>query len=47
MDVHRVLDNWTLKHPSFKKHILPHEILKKFLTTELMEKICLESNKYA
>ena len=46
MDVHRVLDNWTLTHPSFEKHILPYEIFKKFLTTEDMERICLESNKY-
>ena len=47
MDVHRVLDNWTLTHPSFEKHILPHEIFEKFLMTEEMEGICLESNKYA
>ena len=46
MDVHRVLDNWTLTHPSFEKHILSHEIFEKFLTTEEMERICLESNKY-
>ena len=42
MDVHRVLDNWTLTHPSFEKHILPHEIFEKFLTAEEMERICLE-----
>ena len=47
MDVFRVLDNWTLTHPSFEKHILPHEMFEKFLTTEEMERICLESNKYA
>ena len=47
MDVHRVLDNWTLTHPSFEKHIFPHEIFEKFLTTEEMERRCLESNKYA
>ena len=47
MDVHRVLDNWTLTQPSFEKHILPHEIFEKFLTTEEMERICLQSNKYA
>ena len=34
MDVHRVLDNWTLTHPSFEKHILQHEIFEKFLTNE-------------
>ena len=45
-DVHRVLKYWTLTHPSFKKHILPHEIFEKFLTTEEMEKMCLKSNKY-
>ena len=45
-DVHKVLNNWTLTHPSFEKHVLPHEIFEKFLTTEEMEKICLESNKY-
>ena len=43
-DVHSVVYNWTLKHPSFEKHILPHEIFEKFLTTEEMERICLESN---
>ena len=42
MDVHRVLDNWTLTHPSFEKHILPNEIFEKILTTEEMERICLE-----
>ena len=47
MDLRKVLDNWTLTHPSFKKHILPHEIFEKFLTTEGIERICLESNKYA
>ena len=47
MDVHRVLDNWNLTHPFFEKHILPHEIFEKFLTTEEMERIFLESNKYA
>ena len=46
MGVHRVLDNWTLRHPSFEKHILSPEIFEKFLTTEEMERICLESNKY-
>ena len=46
MDVHRVLNNWTLTHPSFEKHILPHEIFEKFLMTKEMEKICLKSNKY-
>ena len=45
-DVHRVLNNWTLTHPSFEKHILPHEIFEKFFTTKEMEKIRLESNKY-
>ena len=39
IDVHRVLDNLTLTHPSFEKHILPHEIFEKFLTTEEMEKM--------
>ena len=34
IDVHRVLDNWTLTHRSFEKHILPDEIFKKILTTE-------------
>ena len=38
MDVHRVLDNWTLTHPSFETHILPHKIFEKFLTTEEMER---------
>ena len=47
INVHRVLVNWTLTHPSFEKHILPHKIFEKFLTTEEMERICLESNKYA
>ena len=46
MDLHRDLDDWTLTHPSFEKHILPHEIFEKFLTTEEMERIYLESNKY-
>ena len=45
-DAHRLLNNWTLTHPSFEKHILPHKIFKNFLTTEEMERICLESNKY-
>ena len=35
-----------MTHPFFEKHILPHEIFEKFLTTEELEKICLESNKY-
>ena len=26
---------------------MPHEIFEKFFTTEEMERICLESNKYA
>ena len=47
MDVHRVLGNWTLTHPSFEKYILAHEIFGKFLTTEEIEGICLESNNYA
>ena len=47
MDVHRVFDNWTMTPPSFEKNVLPHEIYEKFLTTEEMQKICLESNKYA
>ena len=47
IDVHKVLDNWTLKKPSFEEHILPHEIFEKFFTTEEMERICLETNKYA
>ena len=47
IDVHRVLANWTLTHSSFEKHILPHEIFENFSTTEEMERICLESNKYA
>ena len=47
IDVHKVLDNWTLKEPSFEEHILPHEIFEKFFTTEEMERICLETNKYA
>ena len=47
MDVHRVLDNWTLTHPFFEKHILPHEIFEKLLITEEIEKICMEPNKYA
>ena len=46
MDVHRVPDNWTLTHPSFEKHILPHEMFEKFLTNEEMERIGVESNKY-
>ena len=25
MGVYRVIDNWTLKEPSFEEHILPHE----------------------
>ena len=47
IDVHRVFDNLTLTHPSFEKHILLHEIFEKFMTTEEIERICLESNKYA
>ena len=47
MDVHRVLDNWTLTQLSFEEHILPHEIFKKILAIEEMERICLKSNKYA
>ena len=47
IDANRVLDNWTLVPPSFGKPILPHEIFEKFFTTEEMERICLESNKYA
>ena len=47
MDVYRVLDNGTLTPPSFEEHILPHEIFEKFFTTEEMERIRLESIKYA
>ena len=47
MDVHRVFDNRTSTHPFFEKHILSHEIFKKFFTIEEMERIYLESNKYA
>ena len=47
IDVHKVLDNWTLKEPSFEEYILPHEIFEKFFTNEEMERICLETNKYA
>ena len=47
MDVHRVLDNWTLTPPFFEKYILPHKIFEKFLMTEKMKRICLKSNKYA
>ena len=47
MNIHRVLDNWTLTPPSFKEHASTHETFEMFLTTEEIEKICLESNKYA
>ena len=47
IDAHRVLDDWTLVLPSFDEHIVPHEIFEKFFATEEMERICLESNKYA
>ena len=47
IDTHRVLDNWTLAPSSFDEPIVPHEIFEKFFTTEEMERICLESNKYA
>ena len=46
VDAHRVLDNWTLAPPFFDKPILSHEIFEKIFTTEKMEKMCLESNKY-
>ena len=41
IDAHRVLHDWTYVP------ILPHEICKKFFTTEEMERMYLESNKYA
>ena len=47
IDAHRVLDSWTLAPPSFDEPTVPHEIFEKFFTTEKMERICLESNKYA
>ena len=43
----KVLDKWILTPPSFDEPILPHEIFERFFTTEEMEKIDLESNKYA
>ena len=30
MDEHNVLDNWTLTHPFFEKHILHMKYLKSF-----------------
>ena len=47
LDANRVLDSWTLAPPSFDEPIVPHEIFEKFFTTEEMERIYLESNKYA
>ena len=47
IDAHRVFDNWTLAPPFFDEPIVPHEIFEKFFTTEEMERICLETNKYS